>query len=111
MREIVDGCLAHLRPDGLFHDFVDKTDTFVEVNLSQMLAYTIYRGVAGGWLDRSYLDRADKMRAAAHAKVDKFGYVQDVCGAPNFNAPGRATEGQAFFLRMEAARRDGGFSD
>jgi rhamnogalacturonyl hydrolase YesR len=106
VREILDGCLFHLRPDGLFHDFVDQPNTFVEVNLSQMLAYTIYRGATGGWLDDSYIDRAEQMRAAAHAKVDQFGYVQDVCGAPNFNAPGRATEGQAFFLRMEAARRD-----
>jgi hypothetical protein len=46
------------------------------------------------------------MRSAARAKVDQYGYVQGVCGAPHFNAPGRATEGQAFFLRMEAARRD-----
>jgi hypothetical protein len=75
-----------------------------------MLAYTIYCGVQDGWLGRRYLDHAEKMRAAAHAKVDKFGYVQDVCGAPQFNAPGRATEGQAFFLRMEAARRDGQFA-
>jgi rhamnogalacturonyl hydrolase YesR len=105
-REVLDGCLAHLRPDGLFHNYVDQADTFVETNLSQMLAYTIYRGVAAGWLDRGYIDRAEKMRAAAHAKVDQHGYVQDVCGAPHFNAPGRAAEGQAFFLRMEAARRD-----
>jgi rhamnogalacturonyl hydrolase YesR len=109
-REVLDGCLAHLRPDGLFHNDVDQIDTFVETNLSQMLAYTIYCGVQDGWLGRRYLDHAEKMRAAAHAKVDKFGYVQDVCGAPQFNAPGRATEGQAFFLRMEAARRDGQFA-
>jgi len=29
-----------------------------------------------------------------------------VCGAPNFDRSGTATEGQAFFLLMEAARRD-----
>jgi len=46
------------------------------------------------------------MRQAAHAKVDKHGYVQDVAGAPTFQKPGRATEGQAFFLLMEAAYRD-----
>jgi hypothetical protein len=46
------------------------------------------------------------MRAAAHAKVDQYDHVQGVCGTPRFNAPGRAAEGQAFFLRMEAAWRD-----
>jgi unsaturated rhamnogalacturonyl hydrolase len=106
VKEVLDGCVAHQRPDGLFHNIVDEPETFVETNLSQMLAYTIYRGVAGGWLDDSYIGRADAMRAAAHAKVDQQGYVQGVCGAPSFDKPGRATEGQAFFLRMEAAQRD-----
>jgi hypothetical protein len=46
------------------------------------------------------------MRKAAHAKVDAFGLVQGVCGAPNFDRSGTATEGQAFFLLMEAAYRD-----
>jgi rhamnogalacturonyl hydrolase YesR len=105
-QEVLDGCLAHRRSDALFHNIVDAPDSFVETNLSQMLAYTIYRGIQAGWLPKGYLAAADEMRAAAHLKVDEHGYVQDVCGAPNFDKPGRATEGQAFFLRMEAARRD-----
>jgi unsaturated rhamnogalacturonyl hydrolase len=103
---LLDACLAHQREDGLFHDILDDPTTFVETNTAQMLAYTIYRGVAGEWLDRSYLEAADRMRAAAHGKVDEFGLVQGVCGAPHFNRSGTATEGQAFFLLMEAAKRD-----
>jgi rhamnogalacturonyl hydrolase YesR len=105
-KEVIDGCLAHLRSDGLFHDVVDDPKTFVETNLGQILAYCIYRGVKQGWLERSYLEKAEKMRKAAHGKVDKYGLVHGVCGAPNFESPGTATEGQAFFLLMEAARRD-----
>ena len=33
---------------------------------------------------------ADSMRAAAHAKVDAYGLVQGVCGAPNFDRSGTA---------------------
>jgi rhamnogalacturonyl hydrolase YesR len=106
VREVVDGCLAHQRADGLFHDVVDDPSTFVETNLAQMLAYTLYRGVAGSWLDAAYLADADRMRRAAHAKVDEYGLVQGVCGAPHFDRPGTAPEGQAFFLLMEAAYRD-----
>lgn len=102
-RQTLDGCLAHLRPDGLFHNVVDEPDTFVETNLSQMAAYAIFSGVRSGWLPRSYLSRALEMRDAVHGKVDERGYVQGVCGAPFFDSPGRATEGQAFFLLMEAA--------
>jgi rhamnogalacturonyl hydrolase YesR len=104
--DIVDGCLAHLRDDGLFHNIVDDPGTFVETNLSQMLAYSIYRGVKGGWLVNGYKEKADKMRAAAHAKVDKLGLVQGVCGSPEFDHPGTATEGQAFFILMEVAWKD-----
>jgi rhamnogalacturonyl hydrolase YesR len=105
-REVLDGCLAHRRPDGLFHDVLDRPETFVETNLAQMLAYTVYRGIQGGWLDSAYRAEADRMRQAAHQKVDERGLVRDVCGSPTFDSPGTATEGQAFFLLMEAAARD-----
>ncbi len=104
--ELLEGCLACQRPDGLFHDILDDPGSFVETNTAQMLAYTIYRGVAGGWLDRSFIPRAEAMRAAAHQKVDEFGLVQGVCGAPSFDHSGTAAEGQAFFLLMEAAYAD-----
>ena len=68
-----------------------------------MLAYSIFRGVKSAWLASSYLPTAEKMREAAYSKVDEYGFVNDVCGAPFFDSPGRATEGQAFFLLMEAA--------
>ena len=106
IREVLDGCLRHRRPDGFFHDVVDKPDTFVETNLSQILSYTIFRGVEGGWIPRSYLKDAGVMRRAARGKVDGLGYVRDVCGSPTFEAPGTATEGQAFFILMEGAARD-----
>jgi rhamnogalacturonyl hydrolase YesR len=106
IKDVIDGCLAYMRPDGYFHDVVDDPKSFVETNLAQIMAYSIYRGIKGGWIDVSYRPRADKMREAARAKVDRMGFVQDVCGSPTFEAPGTATEGQAFFILMEAAYRD-----
>jgi rhamnogalacturonyl hydrolase YesR len=99
--ELLDGCIANMRSDGLFHDVIDKPETFVETNLSQMLAYTIYKGVKAGWLEDSYLKSAEKMRSAAHRKIDKDGIVADACGSPNFDRAGTSTEAQAFFLMME----------
>ncbi len=102
---ILDGCLVHQRPDGLFHNIVDDPTTFVETNLAQMLAYTIYRGVKAAWIDPGYLKYANAMREAALGKVDALGLVQGVCGSPEFDHPGTATEGQAFHLLMETAYR------
>jgi unsaturated rhamnogalacturonyl hydrolase len=106
IQEVVDGCLAYQREDGLFYDVVDNPQTFIETNLAQMLAYTIYRGLKGGWLDGKYRSKADRMRMAAHARIDNEGFVQGVCGSPGFDHSGTATEGQAFFLLMEAAYLD-----
>lgn len=106
VKDLLDGCLKYVRPDGAFHDVVNKPDTFVEVNLSQMLCYTIFRGVKAGWLDATYLKPAETMRKAANDKVDKLGYVHDVCGVPHFDRPYFAPEGQAFYLLMEAAASD-----
>ena len=106
VRAALDGCLSHLRPDGLFHNVVDDAGSFVETNLAQMLAYAMYRGIAEGWLPGAYLQKAALMRRAAWKQVDASGLVQGVCGSPEFSAPGTATEGQAFFLLMEAAWRD-----
>jgi rhamnogalacturonyl hydrolase YesR len=103
VQDIIDGCLTYMRNDGLFHNIVDNSQSFVETNLAQMLAYTIYRGIKGGWIDKSYKEKADKMRAAAHLKIDQLGLVQGVCGSPEFDHPGTATEGQVFFILMEVA--------
>jgi len=45
------------------------------------------------------------MRSAARAQMDRFGYVQHVCGAPDFDRSGTSTEAQAFAIMMEAAGR------
>jgi len=103
LKDLIDGCLAHQRADGLFYDIVDDPNSYVETNLAQMLAFSIYESVRGGWLPADYLKAADRMRAAARAKVDRDGFVQGVSGAPTFSQPGVSPEGQAFFLMMEAA--------
>ena len=95
--------LSLQRPDGMFHDVLDDPSTFPEINCGQMIAYTIYRGVREGWLERDLIPAADRIRTVAEAHVDGFGFVQDVCGAPTFDRPGVAPEGQAFFILMEAA--------
>lgn len=102
--EHLDSCLSYLREDGLYHNVLDDPDSFVETNMSQMVAYTIFSGIVDGWLNRKYLAAADEMYNAALKKVDKLGFVQDVCGAPWFDSPGRATEGQAFYILMVASR-------
>lgn len=107
LEKIVSGILKYQLDNGLFYDVLDEGETsFVETNCAQMIAYSIYRGVTGGYLDKKYIPAADRMRAAANDKVDHLGLVQGVAGAPAFNFYGVSPEGQAFYILMEAAASD-----
>ena len=101
--DLLDGCLAYQRPDGLFHDMIDRPESFLETNLAQMLSFTIYTGLRGGWLPQRFRAAADRMRSAARKQMDGYGFVQHVCGAPEFDRSGTSTEAQAFAMMMETA--------
>lgn len=100
---LIESVSTYLREDGLSHDVLNDPSSFIETNLPQMLAYGIYRGIKSDWLAAKWLAVADKCREAVERKVDKYGLIQDVCGAPEFNSAGVAPEGQAFYLLMHAA--------
>lgn len=106
IRTLLSAAYRYQRKDGAFHDVLDDPCSFREINCGQMFAYTVYRGVAEGWLEEEYLPLAEKSREAALSSVDSYGLVQDVCGLPYFDRPGVATEGQAFFILMESARNE-----
>ncbi|HEX8346833.1 MAG TPA: glycoside hydrolase family 88 protein [Actinoplanes sp.] len=103
-REVVDACLTHRRPDGLFHDVLDDPTTFRETNIAQMLAYTTLTGVADGWLPESYADTGRDLIEAATRQVDDRGLVTEACGSPRFDHSGTSSEAQAFHLLALAAR-------
>jgi unsaturated rhamnogalacturonyl hydrolase len=102
-QRVIDAALRWRRKDGLFHDVINAPDTFVETNFAQMLAYSIFCGVADRWLPFGYLTIAHSLREAAAARVDNTGLVWGVCGSPDFSKPGTSVEGQAFFLLAYAA--------
>lgn len=104
VKQLITAALPYQMADGAFHDVLDDPSTFREVNFAQMLAYTIYRGIRAGYLAESLISYADKARGAALAEVDSYGLVRNICGAPHFDKPGVAPEGQAFHILMEAAR-------
>jgi len=101
LEEILSGCLAYRRADGLFHDVIDDPESFVESNLGQMLAFAVYTGVQGGWLADSWLKEAHIMREAAIAKIDEYGVIHGACSSPSFDRSGTSTEAQAFTIMME----------
>ena len=105
-KDLIEGLLSNMRDDGLFHDVVDDPSTFVEVTLSMMLAYSLFRGMKRGWLSKDFEPIVEKLRVAANNKIDKYGFVQDACGAPHFDKVGQSPEAQTFYVLMEVAAQD-----
>ena len=99
---ILNGMLPWQTEDGLFHDFLDDDSTFVDAAAPIMTAASIYRGIKDGWLDRKYLDAAERMRLGAEARQDAFGFIHGACGAPTFDKSGMSPEAQASFVIMES---------
>lgn len=99
--DLLNGCLTYIRPDGLFYNNITDPDSFVETNLSQMLAYSIFKGHNSGWLPSIFVNEAKKMRETVLTKIDPYGRVLDACGSPYFDKQGTSTEAQAFCLMME----------
>ena len=101
--KLVAGVLKYQLENGLFYDILDDNTSFVETNAAQMMAYSIYSGVTGGFLNKKYIPAAARMRLAANNKVDDKGFVQGVAGAPTFDYSGISSEGQSFYILMETA--------
>lgn len=103
-RALIDACTPYATADGRFYNVLDDPDSFTDGCAGLMLAYAVFTGVADGWLDGSYVDRAQRWLDAALARVDEDGVVRDVCGAPWFDRSGVSAEAQAFALMALAAR-------
>lgn len=104
-RELLEAMNAHEREDHRFHDVLDDPATFVDGTAGLMAAYAALTGVAGGWLDESWIEAATRWMEASLAHVDALGLVRNVCGSPHFDKPGTSAEAQAFALMALAASR------
>lgn len=102
-QSLLDAILECESRSHLFHDILDEPDTFLETEISEMVAYSIYRGIQEKMLPESYLKRADEIRKAVYGKIDETGKLRDSSSSPFFEQPGTAVESQAHFLMMEQA--------
>lgn len=103
VRKHLAGCLRYLRDDYLFHNIINKPSTFVETSLAMRVADSVFKGIKAGWIDTEYLETAVNIRKSVHHKVNDLGYVTGVPGPTTYTLPAWSSEGQAFFLMMEAS--------
>jgi unsaturated rhamnogalacturonyl hydrolase len=103
---VIDSILQFIDKDGVCHDTLDNPESIIGINAVSMVATAIYRALVAGYLDKSYEETANHLRQTLHAKVDPYGFLYGVCGVPDNNKAGISSNGQSFFLMMEAAYYD-----
>ena len=102
---LLDSMLKYQLADGRFRDIMDDKQSFPEGTAAMMMAAAIYRGVRAGWLSDDYIFHADLVYGNMQKYVDGYGIIHEVCGCPDFNAPGTSAESMASFLMTEAWHR------
>ncbi|HTR82469.1 MAG TPA: glycoside hydrolase family 88 protein [Bacteroidota bacterium] len=77
-RQIV-GIARYQGPEGLWHQLLDKEDSFLETSCSAMFTYTIARAVNHGYCDRRYASIARRGWEGIESKIRPDGKIEGVC--------------------------------
>jgi unsaturated rhamnogalacturonyl hydrolase len=64
---------------GLWHQVIDKPDSYLETSCTAMFVYSIARAVNEGWIDKSYFSIAENGWKGLLTKIQPDGKVQDIC--------------------------------
>ena len=75
----IAGVARYQDPSGLWHQILDKPDSYLESSVTAMFVYSIAKAVNEGWIPRSYLSIAKQGWKGLLTKINRFGEVQDVC--------------------------------
>jgi len=74
------GIAKYQNADGLWHQLLDKSDSYTESSCSAMFVYCIARAVNQGWIDKSYATIAlNGWAGLKEFKITDDGQVKDIC--------------------------------
>jgi rhamnogalacturonyl hydrolase YesR len=78
-RRAAQGVAATQSANGLWHQLLDKTDSYLETSGSAMFTFAIARGVNRGWLSPTYAPVAQAGWQAVATRVRPDGMVDGTC--------------------------------
>jgi unsaturated rhamnogalacturonyl hydrolase len=74
------GIAKYQNHDGLWHQLLDKNDSYLEASCSAMFTYCIARAVNEGWIDKRYASIAIRgWEGLKTHKITPDGQLKDVC--------------------------------
>jgi rhamnogalacturonyl hydrolase YesR len=78
-RRGAQGVAAAQSGSGLWHQLLDKTDSYLETSASAMFTFAIARGVNRGWLSPAYAPVAQAGWQALATRVRPDGRIEGIC--------------------------------
>ena len=79
-REFTEGIAALQDSDGLWHQVLNRHDSYGETSCTSMFILGLCRGIKNGWIDEGYKENVIKAyNGLISQKIDKNGAVYDVC--------------------------------
>ena len=75
----VQGVAAVQGPTGLWHQLLDKPDSYLETSASAMFTFAVARGVNRGWLAPTYAPVAQTGWKAVSQRVRLDGQIEGIC--------------------------------
>ncbi len=73
------GLMARQNADGLWHQVLDRPESYTETSCSGMFTYSLLRGAAKGWLPASARDAGLKGWDGLQTKLTENNQLKDVC--------------------------------
>ncbi|NML22196.1 glycoside hydrolase family 88 protein [Pseudoflavitalea sp. G-6-1-2] len=65
--------------DGMWHQLVDKPDSYAEASVTAMYVYAVAKAVNEGWINKRFISIAQNGWDALAKKVTADGQVEDIC--------------------------------
>jgi len=75
----IEGLLKYQDKSGMWHQVLDKPESFKETSCTAMYILGIVRGVMNGWVDDSYKENAIRAWNELKTKISEDGTVKDIC--------------------------------
>lgn len=84
LRQIV-GYARYQDQTGLWHQLLDKPDSYLETSVTAMYTYAVARAVNQGWINEKYIAIAREGWKGLLTKITPDGQLQDVCIGTNMD--------------------------
>jgi len=83
LRQIVGFSRYQDYPSGMWHQLLDKPDSYLESSVTAMFVYTVARAVNEGWISPTYITIAQNGWEGLTKKVTADGEIEDICIGTN----------------------------